>query len=92
MYPSWRSDAVFCFLALLFAALTEQFVAYKVGLITGAFYEVLGEKDRDGFTRQVLYSLGLLVSITILKSARSYLARILGKQISICATLMTLMR
>jgi hypothetical protein len=40
----------------------EQYLAYKVGLVSGKFYEVLGNKDTAAFKSHNFYSL-LLIGI-----------------------------
>ena len=76
--PSWKSDSFWLFWTLILAASVEQFLAYKVGLITGGFYEILGGKEQKAFVRHCLYSLALILSITIFKSLRSFLCRVLS--------------
>ena len=51
----------------------EQFLAYKVGIISGRFYEVLGNKDLDQFTTAVLNSLIIIGSMTVVKSGRMFI-------------------
>ena len=78
LFPSLKSDSFWCFTSCLIIASTEQFLAYKVGLISGAFYEILGNKDQNGFLNHVIYSVALLLSITLFKSLRSFLSKTLG--------------
>ena len=78
LFPSLKSDSFWCFTSCLIIASTEQFLAYKVGLISGAFYEILGNKDKNGFLNHVIYSVALLLSITLFKSLRSFLSKTLG--------------
>ena len=76
--PSWKSDSFWLFWTLILAASVEQFLAYKVGLITGGFYEILGNKEENAFLHHCIYSLALILSITLFKSLRSFLCKILG--------------
>ena len=76
--PSWKSDSFWLFWTLILAASVEQFLAYKVGLITGGFYEILGNKEEKAFMHHCFYSLALILSITIFKSLRSFLSKILS--------------
>ena len=78
LFPSLMSDSFWCFTSCLIIASTEQFLAYKVGLISGAFYEILGNKDQNEFLNHVIYSIALLLSITLFKSLRSFLSKTLG--------------
>ena len=55
LFPSLRSASFCCFASLIIIASTEQFLAYKVGLISGAFYETLGNKDETEFWQHVIY-------------------------------------
>ena len=55
LFPSLKSASFWCFVSLLIIASTEQFLAYKVGLISGAFYETLGNKDEKEFWHHVIY-------------------------------------
>jgi hypothetical protein len=45
---------------LLILSGLEQYLIFKVGLITGKFYEVLGNKDSDHFSAHITYSLLLI--------------------------------
>ena len=78
LFPSLKSDSVWTFISLVVIASVEQFLVYKVGLISGAFYEILGNKDGKEFTNHVIYSVALLLSITLFKSLRSFLSKTLG--------------
>ena len=78
LFPSFKSNGVWCFLGLLLAASVEQFLAYKVGLISGAFYEIFGKKDQDAFWVHVIYCLAILLAITVCKSVRVFMAKTLG--------------
>ena len=73
LFPTFCSDSVALLLILLLISGIEQLLAYKVGLISGQFYEVLGKKDLDGFTDSVLYSFVLICSMTIIKSSRMFI-------------------
>ena len=73
LFPSFCSDSVALLLILLLISGLEQFLAYRVGLISGEFYEVLGKKDLDGFTSAVLVSLLLIGSMTVVKSSRMFI-------------------
>ena len=55
LFPSWKTSSVWCFVSLLVASSMEQFLAYKVGLISGKFYEILGNKNQDLFVSHVIY-------------------------------------
>ena len=55
LFPSLKSASFWCFASLIIIASTEQFLAYKVGLISGAFYETLGNKDETEFWQHVIY-------------------------------------
>ena len=75
---SRQSDSIWCFIFLLIVSGGEQFLVYKVGLITGTFYQVLGEKNKDGFFKHVIYSLSILLAVTLVKSLKDFTARIIG--------------
>ena len=45
MFPSWRSDSFLCFILVILASAFLEYLKYKVGLLTGTFYQVLGDKD-----------------------------------------------
>ena len=45
LFPSWRSDSFLCFILVILASAFLEYLKYKVGLLTGTFYQVLGDKD-----------------------------------------------
>ena len=45
MFPSWKSDSFLCFILVILASAFLEYLKYKVGLLTGTFYQVLGDKD-----------------------------------------------
>jgi ABC-type uncharacterized transport system fused permease/ATPase subunit len=73
LFPSVCSDSVALLTILLVISGLEQFLAFKVGLISGEFYEVLGNKDLDRFTTAVLNSLIIIGSMTVVKSSRMFI-------------------
>ncbi len=74
-FPRITSLNVALFVGLLLVSGAEQFLAYRVGLVTGQFYEVLGNKDLDGFKRVSLNSLLVIVLMTGAKSLRQFVCR-----------------
>ena len=56
----------------------EEFLGYRVGLISGQFYNVLGSKDRPGFVEVSWQSLILISGITLAKSARVFTSKMLA--------------
>ena len=60
-FKSWRSLSCALFGALVCVCALEQFLAYKIGMVPGQFYKVLGGKDYDGFLKTTLFSLILIV-------------------------------
>ena len=56
----------------------EQFLGYRVGLISGQFYNVLGSKDKPAFIQVTWHSLILIAGITITKSARVFVSKMLA--------------
>jgi ABC-type uncharacterized transport system fused permease/ATPase subunit len=73
LFPSVCSDSVALLTILLVISGLEQFLAFKVGLISGEFYEVLGNKDLDRFMTAVLNSLIIIGSMTVVKSSRMFI-------------------
>ena len=53
----------------------EQFLAYKVGLVTGQFYEVLNDRDLDGFYRVVGFSTIIILCMVVILSLRQFVTR-----------------
>ena len=53
----------------------EQFLAYKVGLVTGQFYEVLNNRDLDGFYRVVGVSTVIILCMVVVLSLRQFVTR-----------------
>jgi len=72
-YSSQASIAVF-FLLITVSAL-YQFVGYRVGLISGNFFEVLVNKDQDEFGWVCLKSTGLILAATVTKAGKDFLSR-----------------
>lgn len=56
----------------------EQFLGYRVGLISGQFYNVLGSKDKPAFIEVTWHSIILISGITITKSARVFVSKMLA--------------
>ena len=42
---------------LIVIAGLEEYLAFKVGLLSGRFYEVLGNKDQESFKSHIFYCL-----------------------------------
>ena len=53
----------------------EQFLAYKVGLVTGQFYELLNDRDVDGFYRVVGFSTIVILCMVVILSLRQFVTR-----------------
>lgn len=49
------------FLLLLIIAVLNEVAIYHIGLITGSYYKVMNQKDKQGFITQTLKSLGLII-------------------------------
>ena len=75
LFPQWRSLPSLFFLLLILAEALEQFLAYKVGLISGKFYKVLEEKDKKEFVNHVMYSLAMILSISFVKTGRVFVTK-----------------
>ena len=56
----------------------EEFLSYRVGLISGQFYNALGSKDKSEFIEVTWQSLILITGITVTKSARIFVSKMLG--------------
>ena len=63
---------------LLFFSGVEQFLAYRVGLISGKFYNVLGKKSKPGFIEATWHSAIIIAAMTITKSARVFTSKMLA--------------
>ena len=68
-----RSNFLMLISLLIWAGL-EEFAAYNIGMITGTFYKVLGDKDKNGFYRQLTQSILLIIGIAIVKSVKDLTA------------------
>ena len=62
------------FVFLMSLLVMEQLVTYYVGMITSAFYQILGNKDLKGFSLQVVKSLLLVSCMAGIKSSKDYVA------------------
>ncbi|XP_013772980.1 ATP-binding cassette sub-family D member 4-like [Limulus polyphemus] len=76
-YLFQRKVVHFLFLFLLFLALVEEFVVYRVGLITSEYYKTLGEKNWAGFWLHTVKAVSLIFAISFVKSSREYTASVL---------------
>lgn len=52
-------------------------MAYKVGLLSGLFYNVLGKKDLDSFKDACIHGVLIIGGIVVVKSMRQYLGKVL---------------
>lgn len=77
-FPSWKSKNALLFAALLILKLLEEVVGYKVGLLSGQFYLVLGEKDFDGFITATIKSLTAIGFISAIKTLRMFAQKLLA--------------
>ena len=66
------------YLFILHFSGVEQFVGYRVGLISGQFYNVLGSKDKPGFIQVSWQSLILIIGITLTKSVRVFTSNMMA--------------
>jgi len=62
---------------LLLTSGLEQYLAYNVGIISGQFFKVLGEKDLEGFKTVCIRNILILVAISVTKSARVLSTKVL---------------
>ncbi|XP_040572164.1 lysosomal cobalamin transporter ABCD4 [Lepeophtheirus salmonis] len=69
---------IFVTICLLGVCILEQYVGYKTGLVAGAFYEVLLNKDTEGFKATAIHSFGVILGIAVVKTVRMYVAKILS--------------
>ena len=46
---------------LLALAIGNEYAAYNIGLITGDYYEIMNNKDRNGFIRQTIKSVFIIL-------------------------------
>lgn len=60
------------FMFLLFMSFLEELVVYNVGMITSAYYKILGDKDLSKFWIQVIKSLLLVTCVAIIKASKEY--------------------
>ena len=54
---------------------TEQWLAYLVGLISGQYYQVLGEKDKGAFRSVTAVSLAIILSMAAVRALREFATR-----------------
>ena len=68
-----ETTLVMIFFLLLVSVLNETAI-YSVGMITGAYYKVLGDKDWHQFWLQTIKALVLIISLALIKSCKEYVA------------------
>jgi ABC-type uncharacterized transport system fused permease/ATPase subunit len=78
LFPAVFSVSTGLLVLVVTATGTEQFLTYRVGLVSGQFYKVLGDKDAVGFRSAVLSSFAVIVAMTVVKSLRVYVTRVLS--------------
>eukprot|EP00057_Strongylocentrotus_purpuratus_P019410 XP_011673884.1 PREDICTED: ATP-binding cassette sub-family D member 4 [Strongylocentrotus purpuratus] len=77
LFLSWKSAQTILFFLLLLIAGGEQGAAYFVGLIPSQFYVVLPAKDWSGFLTVLWQSLLYIILISLIKSAKTYISKLL---------------
>ncbi|KAJ6221875.1 hypothetical protein RDWZM_000420 [Blomia tropicalis] len=60
------------FIFLLLLAIANEIAIYNIGLITGDYYKIMNNKDRNGFFKQTMKSIGLIIGIALLKALKEY--------------------
>jgi ATP-binding cassette subfamily D (ALD) protein 4 len=71
----YRKDLTLLILtSLLLVSFLEQFFVYGVGMVSSGFLKVMTQKDAKGFVRQVLKSVLLFTAISLIMSAKEYVA------------------
>ncbi|XP_054168656.1 lysosomal cobalamin transporter ABCD4-like [Oppia nitens] len=58
---------------LLVICMIYETISYNVGMITGAYYKALADKDWNQFWSQTLKALVLIISIALVKSCKDYI-------------------
>nr|XP_061806399.1 lysosomal cobalamin transporter ABCD4-like [Nerophis lumbriciformis] len=77
LFPSWSSPIVLMFATLLGVTLAEQLIIYQVGVLPSRFYNVLADKDNEGF-KSLLLTAGLVIILnSTLKSLDQYIASLM---------------
>nr|XP_054756911.1 lysosomal cobalamin transporter ABCD4-like [Lytechinus pictus] len=77
LFLSWKSAQTILFFLLLLIAGGEQGAAYFVGLIPSQFYVVLPAQDWSGFITTLWQSLLYIILISLIKSAKTYISKLL---------------
>jgi ABC-type uncharacterized transport system fused permease/ATPase subunit len=77
LFPKLWGVSTFLFILLLVDLVALEFVVYQVGLLSGKFFKVLTNKDLAGFSTLALYSIGLIIINSSMKSFNDFLARLL---------------
>ena len=78
LFPALRSRACALILALILINGLEQYLAYRIGLISGHFYNVLGKRSKPGFIEATWQSLILISGMTVTKSVRVFSSKLLA--------------
>jgi len=77
-FPGICSLPIGLFGLLLSFALLEEVIVSFVGLIPSGFYQFLGEKNWNGFVRQTLNSVCIILAVAIVKSLKNYVSLVLN--------------
>ncbi len=75
LFPRLRSLAALLFLCVATLAGLEQWIAYRVGLIPGQYYQVLGDEDRESFQRVTAASMATILGMAATKALRVFASR-----------------
>ncbi|XP_077592917.1 lysosomal cobalamin transporter ABCD4 [Stigmatopora nigra] len=77
LFPSWSSQSVLMFATLLGVTLAEQLIIYQVGVLPSRFYNVLADKDSEGFKSLLLTAALVIILNSTLKSLDQYIASLM---------------
>lgn len=62
------------FVFVLSLSVVEQYLVYNIGMITSVYYKIMGNKDLSQFVIHTCKCIFLILSMSIVKSSKSYVA------------------
>eukprot|EP00095_Tigriopus_kingsejongensis_P004960 maker-scaffold96_size378025-snap-gene-0.23 protein:Tk04960 transcript:maker-scaffold96_size378025-snap-gene-0.23-mRNA-1 annotation:"abc subfamily abcd" len=77
LFPGWTAYPSAVFYLLVGLAALEQWLALYVGLVSGRYYKVLGERDWAGFETATLDAVWKISAMVVTKCCRVYVTRML---------------
>ena len=77
LFPKFKCVSVLLLFILLVDVVALEYVVYQVGLLSGKYFKILSNKDLGGFRDLALFSIGMIVVNSVMKSLKDFIAKLL---------------